>query len=97
MKKRAVFSPLYFLILLESGLVFGAPIPPIGPFDITGAISEVQWFPERTVEGIPHLSGSAGKGPGGVSPFSGQAGGLRRGRTETGGRYDSLPGLVGFS
>lgn len=60
-KKQTVFSILYCLILLESGLVFGAPISPIGPMDITGVIEEVRWFPEMAVKGIPRMSGSAGK------------------------------------
>ena len=41
--------------------MFAAPIRPIGPVDVTGAISEIQWVPEKTVKGIPRMSGSAAK------------------------------------
>jgi hypothetical protein len=53
------------LLLILSSLMgtsaFGAPIPPIGPLDISGVIEEVEWFPERPVKGIPRMSGSSGK------------------------------------
>jgi hypothetical protein len=37
-----------------------APIRPIGPIDVSGKISQIKWFPEEKVKGIPGMSGSAG-------------------------------------
>ena len=61
MKKPFSFLIMCGFVLLVWGLVFCAPIPPIGPLDITGVIEEVRWFPEMAVKGIPRMSGSAGK------------------------------------
>jgi hypothetical protein len=49
------------LVLFGGLAAFSAPIRPVGPVDITGTISEVRWVPERTVKGVPRMSGSAGK------------------------------------
>ena len=49
------------LILLGVLSAFSAPIRPVGPVDITGTISEVWWVPEKTVKGVPRMSGSAGR------------------------------------
>ena len=58
-------TTLLFLMggfVLFGGLsAFSAPIRPIGPADIIGTISEVRWVPERTVKGVPRMSGSAGR------------------------------------
>jgi len=37
-----------------------APIRPIGPVDVSGTVSELQWVPEEKLKGIPGMSGSAG-------------------------------------
>jgi len=46
--------------LLNSSPLRAAPIPSAGPFDITGTISEVQWFPAVHIRGKPGMSGSLG-------------------------------------
>jgi hypothetical protein len=38
-----------------------APLPRLGPVDISGVIDDVRWVPETTVKGIPGMSGSAGR------------------------------------
>lgn len=48
------------IFLLNSALVVAAPIPPAGPFDIVGTISELQWFPDRQIRGERGMSGSLG-------------------------------------
>jgi hypothetical protein len=47
-------------LLLTITQISAAPIPPAGPFDISGTISEVQWFPEQHVPGKKGFSGSLG-------------------------------------
>jgi hypothetical protein len=51
----ATFACALFLIAVT---LFAAPIPPAGPFDITGTISEVTWVPEEFRKGKPGWSGS---------------------------------------
>ena len=48
-------------VILSGMPTFAAPIRPVGPVDVTGTISEVQWVPEKTVKGIPRMTGSAAK------------------------------------
>lgn len=48
------------LVLVLQGLCMAAPLPPMGPFDLSGQIEAVRWFPEEFVPGIPGMSGSAG-------------------------------------
>ena len=57
------FRLIFLLALIAPGVfsALAAPIPPVGPYDVTGTIQEVRWVPERTVKGIPQMSGSAGK------------------------------------
>jgi hypothetical protein len=61
MKKLIAFLMLAGVVILSGVATFAAPIRPVGPVDITGTISEVEWFPEETVKGIPRMSGSAAK------------------------------------
>jgi len=47
----------FFILWVE---VSAAPLPPLDKYDITGTISELQWYPEKRIKGIPQMSGSAG-------------------------------------
>jgi hypothetical protein len=38
-----------------------APLPRLGPVDISGFIDDVCWIPKTVVKGIPDMSGSAGR------------------------------------
>lgn len=53
-------SLCFFLFIMASDLI-AAPLMPLGPFDITGTIRDIQWAPEKKVKGIPGMSGSAGR------------------------------------
>lgn len=57
------FLLLCVIVLLTVGPlnVSAAPLPRLGPADISGVIDDVRWIPETTVKGIPGLSGSAGR------------------------------------
>ena len=46
--------------LPNSAPLGAAPIPPAGPFDIAGTISEVQWSPAQHIRGKRGMSGSLG-------------------------------------
>jgi hypothetical protein len=48
----------FFLIPV---MLRGVPIIPIGPIEVTGAVSEIEWVPEKKVNGIPGMSGSTGR------------------------------------
>jgi hypothetical protein len=61
LKKLIVLLMLGGFVILSGLPGHAAPIRPIGPVDVTGTISEVQWVPEKTVKGIPRMSGSAGR------------------------------------
>lgn len=52
------FAVLFLLIITYNGIA--APIQQIGPVDIRGTVSDLQWNPEKTIQGIPGMSGSAG-------------------------------------
>jgi len=58
MKRSLLPSLLSFFILCIEALP--APLPPMDKYDITGTISELQWYPEKRIKGIPRMSGSAG-------------------------------------
>lgn len=38
-----------------------APLPPLKPVDVSGTVMDVRWLPEKSIEGIPGMSGSAGR------------------------------------
>lgn len=60
--KKALFLLLVFSIYHCFGNdTLAAPLPRLGPVDISGVIDDVQWIPETTVKGIPDMSGSAGR------------------------------------
>jgi hypothetical protein len=61
MRKLTLFILLECLVIAGGSSGFAAPIRPVGPVNVTGTISEVQWVPEKTVQGLPRLSGSAGR------------------------------------
>jgi hypothetical protein len=61
MKKMATLFLIAGLVLFGGLAALSAPIRPVGPADITGKISEVRWVPEKTVKGVPRMSGSAGR------------------------------------
>ena len=46
-----------FMLTVNAG---AAPIRPVGPIDVTGTISGIQWVPETSVKGKPGWSGSLG-------------------------------------
>ena len=60
MKKILCIITLACTFLLNIAPLGSAPIPPAGPFDIIGTISEVQWFPEQHIRGKRGMSGSLG-------------------------------------
>jgi len=57
-KTNVVFVSLF---LLFNSLVLAAPLPPCGPYQISGKIADLKWYPERKVKGIPGMSGSTGR------------------------------------
>jgi hypothetical protein len=61
MEKTLCIVTLTFTLLFNVCSLSAAPVPPVGPFDITGTISEVQWYPEQFVKGKPGASGSLGR------------------------------------
>lgn len=67
MKARKIFYKLssvgivLMVILFFTSLIIAVPLPPNGPFEISGKIVELKWYPEKAVKGIPGMSGSAGK------------------------------------
>jgi hypothetical protein len=61
MKKMTALFLIAGLVLFGGLAALSAPIRPVGPADITGTISEVRWVPEKTVKGVPRMSGSAGR------------------------------------
>jgi len=60
MKKTPCIILLWCSLFLIIASLHAAPIRPMGPFDITGTISEVQWVPEEFRKGKPGWSGSLG-------------------------------------
>ena len=60
MKKGFLSFSVGFFLFITALNSSGAPIPPVGPVTICGAISEAKWVPEEMVKGIPRMSGSAG-------------------------------------
>ncbi len=61
MNKTTILLLIGGLALFGGLSAFSAPIRPFGPADITGTISEVRWVPEKTVKGVPRMSGSAAR------------------------------------
>jgi hypothetical protein len=61
MNKTTILFLIGGLALFGGLPAFSAPIRPVGPTDITGTISEVRWVPEKTVKGVPRMSGSAAR------------------------------------
>lgn len=51
------FAAAFLLNIDPAG---AAPIPPAGPFDISGTIREIKWFPEQSVQGKRGMSGALG-------------------------------------
>jgi hypothetical protein len=47
-------------VVLNFAPASSAPIPPAGPFDISGTINEAQWVPDHHIKGKPGFSGSLG-------------------------------------
>ena len=60
MKRIPCIITIACILFLNIAPVGSAPIPPAGPFDIIGTISEVQWFPEQHIRGKHGMSGSLG-------------------------------------
>jgi hypothetical protein len=60
MKKIRCIIMLACTVLLNCAPLCSAPIPPAGPFDIAGTISEAQWFPAEHIRGKRGMSGSLG-------------------------------------
>jgi hypothetical protein len=59
--KTAFALVLASLLLIASGFdSLAAPIPPLGPIDVSGTVSELLWVAEKKVKGIRGMSGSAG-------------------------------------
>ncbi len=61
MKKPFIFLCLIVLLATGAFCTSAAPLPRLGPADVSGVIDDVQWIPETTVKGIPGMSGSAGR------------------------------------
>ncbi|WP_353684945.1 hypothetical protein V4D30_03895 [Thermodesulfovibrio sp. 3907-1M] len=57
-KKASVFI-FTFGILLNNA--YSVPLPSVDKYDITGTISEIEWYPKKFIKGISGMSGSAGK------------------------------------
>lgn len=57
---RQVFLIVSILCLIFLIEVSAVPLPPLDKYDITGTISEIKWYPQKTIKGIPKMSGSAG-------------------------------------
>ena len=60
--KHPLFLPFYNLLLAYAVLSkreSKVSAPPLDN-DITGTISEIKWYPQKTIKGIPGMSGSAG-------------------------------------
>jgi hypothetical protein len=57
-KSLSIFAIFYLFLL--TGDTGAAPIRPVGPVDVTGTISGIEWYPETSVKGKPGMSGSAG-------------------------------------
>lgn len=57
------FLFLCLIVLFSAGAfrTSAAPLPRLGPVDISGVIDDVSWIPETTVLGKPGMSGSAGR------------------------------------
>lgn len=61
MKKHPVLMTLLVTLSLFIGIcASAAPVPPVGPADIEGTITDVTWLPEQFFRGIPGMSGTAG-------------------------------------
>ncbi|MBI5848868.1 MAG: hypothetical protein HZB31_13155 [Nitrospirae bacterium] len=61
MKIAAISGLLICFVLFMASNSFSAPLPRFEPVDLSGTISDVRWFPEKSVMGTPGMSGSAGK------------------------------------
>jgi len=61
MKEAKVCALILCYILLMVSKSVTAPLPPLGPIDVSGTVTEVRWFPEKSIKGIPGMSGSAGR------------------------------------
>lgn len=59
--KKVFLSILFFLFCIVLNNAYGVPLPPVDKYDITGTISEVNWYPKKFIKGIPGMSGSAGQ------------------------------------
>ena len=60
--KKTLFLLLVFSIFHRFGNELpAAPLPRLGPADISGTVSDVCWIPETTAKGITGMSGSAGR------------------------------------
>lgn len=52
---------IFILIFATIGNIYSVPLPPTDKYDITGIISEINWYSKKFIRGIPGKSGSAGK------------------------------------
>src|SRR5271169_2379065 len=57
-RRLSIFTFFYLFLLI--GAAMAAPIRAIGPLDISGTISGMEWITETNVKGNPGMSGSAG-------------------------------------
>jgi hypothetical protein len=58
--RSAIGSLAIAFVLFSACNASAAPIPPLGPVDITGTVVQAQWIPEQKIKGIPGMSGTLG-------------------------------------
>lgn len=51
---------IFLFLLFHTTLSHAAPIIPLGPVTVSGTIQTAIWMPEKTIKGIPGMSGSLG-------------------------------------
>lgn len=61
MKKYYLSFLVTFLILFSVCHGIAVPVRPLGPVDISGTVSELNWVPEKKIKAVRGISGSAGK------------------------------------
>lgn len=60
MQKNYLSFFVFLLIVFAVLDGMAVPIRAIGPVDVTGTVSDLNWVPEKTVKGVRGMSGSAG-------------------------------------
>jgi len=60
MKKYLLLGAIVFLFCaVKYGVA--VPIRPLGPVDISGTVTGLNWIPEKRIKAVPGMSGSAGR------------------------------------